>query len=119
MSRKYEDYTKSYQKTPKGKYLRQKVNAKNRGLKWEFTFETWWKVWQDSGKWEQRGRGAGQYCMCRIRDEGSYNPENVQVKLMEENSRENNENIKHRRIRENSEWEPTPWEKRVSAWDIY
>jgi hypothetical protein len=61
------------------------TNAKNsRKIKWDITFPEWWKVWQDSGKWEQRGKGKG-YCMTRIGDTGGYEVNNVEIKTISEN----------------------------------
>jgi hypothetical protein len=108
-----------YEKTPRGKYTRQRCNALRRGLQWKMTFEEWWQIWQDSGKWEQRGQASDQYCMARINDEGPYSAGNVAIITMAENSRQSVEGKVHRTIRENTEWMPTPWADRESAWDIY
>lgn len=59
-------------------YRQQRRNAFNRGIEWNFTLWLWWRVWRDSGKWDQRGRGRG-YCMCRIGDEGAYEAGNVYI----------------------------------------
>lgn len=85
----YEDYVKQYQKTPMGKYIRQRANANRRGIRWEFTFDTWWNTWQASGKWEQRGTQSDQYCMSRILDDGPYSPSNVRIQTMRKNSQQN------------------------------
>lgn len=78
---------KKWQK-PRERYNSHKSNAKVRGIEWLFTFETWVKVWVDSGKWEQRGNRKGQYCMARIGDKGPYSPNNVVIKTTEENKKE-------------------------------
>jgi hypothetical protein len=83
----YEKYVKAYNQTPKGKYIRQRANAKRRGIPWEFTFDTWWDVWEKSGKWEQRGKEANQYVMSRVHDDGPYSPGNVKVITMSANSK--------------------------------
>jgi len=75
--------------TPKGKYLKQKSHAQQRGIPWEFTFESWWDVWEKSGKWEQRGRESAEaYVMCRKGDTGPYSPENVRIETVAFNTRE-------------------------------
>jgi hypothetical protein len=117
MSRKYENYQKYYQQSPRGRYTTHRANSLRRGLDWEFTFEEWWQVWKDSGKWEQRGKSADSYCMARINDEGPYCADNVVITTMTENSRQACDGIKHRRVREATEWNPTPWADRKSAWD--
>lgn len=77
-----------YTKIPKGAYIRQRANAVRRGIKWDISFEEWWNVWQQSGKWEERGREAHQYCMSRKNDNGPYSVENVKIVTMKENSQE-------------------------------
>ena len=69
--------TQDWNKSPKGKFNRQKNNAKRRGIEWLLTFEEWWKIWEDSGKWLQRGLGRDVYCMSRRKDTGPYSVENV------------------------------------------
>jgi hypothetical protein len=75
-------------KTPQYYYNQHKQSAKRRGIAWEFTYETWWKVWEDSGKWEQRGCKAGQYCMRRKDDVGPYSPDNVFIGSVVDNNRD-------------------------------
>jgi uncharacterized protein (DUF433 family) len=75
--------------TPLAAYRTQERNAKTRGIAWNFTMWQWWQVWQASGRWEQRGRGNG-YMMCRIGDQGAYEPGNVFIATGCENSSEGN-----------------------------
>ena len=68
------------------RWHQQKAQAKNRKDKngnpilWKLTFEEWFKIWQDSGHWEQRGCGLGKYCMSRLNDVGNYEVGNVVIK---------------------------------------
>jgi len=71
-------------------YTQHKSNAKTRGVEFLFTFEQWRDWWVASGKWEQRGRGRGKYCMRRHGDIGPYSIENVFCGLNEENVRDGN-----------------------------
>lgn len=64
----------------------QKSGAKRRGIAWELTFSQWWSIWQESGHWEKRGRGAGTYVMCRNGDIGPYAVGNVFIALNAENT---------------------------------
>lgn len=66
------------------KFIMQRKNARQRGIGWNFTFKDWFAVWQESGHWEQRGRGKG-YCMTRIGDSGPYERGNVAIKTIGEN----------------------------------
>lgn len=71
------------------RYHDQRLKATvNRGLGWEFTFETWLEWWQGTGKLAERGNRRGQYCMARYGDQGPYAPENVRCCTTDENNRE-------------------------------
>ena len=65
-------------KNPGVAYYNQCRKAGYRGIEWNITFPEWWRVWQESGKWERRGRGKG-YCMARHGDSGPYSVENVYI----------------------------------------
>jgi len=112
----YDAYVKAYQKTAKGKYIRHRTNAIRRGIDWQFTFETWWQVWQESGKWEERGVGAGKYCMARYDDYGPYSPENVKIISMVENTKEMKKDRKQ--FMKMEDWDTNAWRKRNSPFDI-
>ncbi len=66
----------------------QKFTSGKRGIAFELTFEEWWDIWNRSGKWEQRGRCKGQYCMARFGDTGSYSVDNVRIITVKENQNE-------------------------------
>lgn len=70
-----------------GAFRRQKQNARLRGIEWRLTLGQWWSIWEESGKWDMRGRNAGQYVMGRLKDEGAYAVGNVQILLCSDNSR--------------------------------
>jgi len=67
-----------YTKTPAGRFYQQKRNAGKRGIGWGITLPQWWTMWQESGKWDLRGRGQG-YCMARHGDSGGYTIDNVYI----------------------------------------
>jgi hypothetical protein len=66
----------------------QRRNARRRGIAWSLTFEEWWAVWDASGKWPQRGKRRGQFCMSRHGDQGPYAAGNVFIQERSENDRE-------------------------------
>lgn len=68
----------SCERTPSGAYRKQKYTAKVRGIEWHLTLWQWWTIWQESGRWEDRGRGNG-YVMCRKGDQGAYSVDNVYI----------------------------------------
>lgn len=75
--------------TPKGKFSIQKRKAKQRNIPWLLSFEDWWSIWQESGKWEERGSSSSNFVMCRYKDLGPYSKENVFIATMGENGMEN------------------------------
>lgn len=79
---------KSDYSTPEGKFTQQMHQAKQRGIEWLLTFEQWWAIWQQSGKWESRGKRAGQYVMAREADTGPYAVGNVKIITFSENIKE-------------------------------
>ena len=66
-------------------YAQHKSNAKRRGIPFLLTLDQWKTVWLDSGKWNQRGRGIDNYCMCRVGDAGAYEVGNVFIDLHQRN----------------------------------
>lgn len=70
------------------KYACHKGKAKHRGIEFNLTFDEWWEIWQQSGKWEQRGCRKGCYVMSRYNDMGAYEIGNVFIQTHEENRRE-------------------------------
>lgn len=72
---------------PTRAYASQRQNAAKRGVGWELNLWQWWSIWQQSGKWAQRGRGQG-YMMCRKGDLGPYAVDNVFIATGPENSLE-------------------------------
>jgi hypothetical protein len=67
-------------------FVRQKCMAKHRKIEWLLTYEQWSEVWEQSGKWELRGRGKGKYCMSRKGDTGPYSIDNVYINECVKNS---------------------------------
>ena len=75
-------------KIAKQRYNEQKYRATSRGIDFQLTFDDWWNIWQQSGKWEQRGCRKGQYVMSRIGDTGAYSFNNVFIQLHEMNAKD-------------------------------
>jgi len=76
----------SVYQTPLGAFRNQRNNALTRGIVWDLTLWDWWRIWQQSGKWDQRGRAGDAYVMCRFKDEGGYTIGNVYVATLRHNS---------------------------------
>ncbi len=64
--------------TPLRAFCSQRANASRRDIGWELTLWQWWMIWQQSGHWEERGRGHG-YGMARFGDAGPYAIGNVEI----------------------------------------
>lgn len=69
-------------------YTMQRRQSRDRGIEWLFTLETWWAVWDASGRWEQRGRKLGNFVMARKGDVGPYSPDNVYICTCTQNLQE-------------------------------
>ena len=78
------------QSTVKQKYNVHKAGAKRRNIAFELSFEEWYDIWLSSGKWEERGKGANGYCMCRYGDKGPYAKDNVYIATNAINGKEAN-----------------------------
>ena len=63
---------------PLRKFNAQRGSAKRRGIEFGLNFREWWDIWQDSGHWNERGRGGG-YVMARFGDSGPYVVGNVEI----------------------------------------
>ncbi len=70
---------RKYRDTPNGVYVTARVNAARRGIEWQFTFESWWQLWERSGMFALRGRRVGAYVMARLGDSGPYAPYNCRI----------------------------------------
>jgi hypothetical protein len=71
-----------------GPFRHQRQGAKSRGIAWSLRLSEWWAVWQESGKWGDRGRGIGKFCMSRIADAGPYAVGNIHIQSCQQNSRD-------------------------------
>lgn len=69
----------SHDRTPTGAWHSQRANANSRGIEWNLLLWDWWNIWQQSGKWNDRGRTKGSYVMCRFGDTGAYEVGNVYI----------------------------------------
>lgn len=88
-SEQFRDVCGSYGEVSRSAYRafsQQQNSAAARGVEWKLKFWDWYSVWQESGKWEERGRGVGGYCMCRFGDEGAYELGNVYIDTFVHNS---------------------------------
>lgn len=79
---------RNWMATPRGKFSIQKRKAKQRKIPWELSFEEWWSIWEQSGRWDERGPNDG-YVMCRDMDTGPYAVDNVRIDSASNNRREN------------------------------
>lgn len=58
--------------------IQRKTAIHTRKIGWELSFADWWRFWQESGKWDERGRGKG-YGMSRYGDTGPYAKGNIYI----------------------------------------
>ncbi len=86
----------SNKESPFFKWSRHKANSKKRNIPFKISFADWWKVWEESGKWNSRGRGHG-YVMARYGDTDGYTIENVYICTSIENASDQYKSGKERK----------------------
>ena len=75
--------------SPMRRYKVQQGNAGARGIEWNFTFVSWWKIWLESGKWDKVGTRKGCYVMARYGDmKTPYSPTDVYICTVSQNSKD-------------------------------
>lgn len=96
--------------TKAGAYMHQLRSAEHRVIEFNLTFPEWWGIWESSGRWAERGRGKGRYCMARKGDVGAYAVGNIEIIKHEQNSADFYKNV-NRKIRD--ELNLTPRERTI------
>lgn len=74
----------------RGNVLKGRLDAEGKPIEFRLTFEQWNAIWDDSGKYQERGRRRGQYCMARFNDLGHYEVGNVFIQLHSDNVAQGN-----------------------------
>lgn len=77
-------------------FFNQRRFAETRGIEWKLSFPEWWRIWDDSGHWSERGRGKHRYCMSRPGDTGPYAVGNVEIITNQQNSSDSQKNRRKR-----------------------
>lgn len=72
--------------TPIYAFFSQRNNAIRRGIEFRLKLWQWWAIWQESGKWSERGKRRDGYVMSRFMDQGAYELGNVYIGTLSENS---------------------------------
>lgn len=65
------------------KFQVHRCKARARGVEFRLTLLEWWKIWTDSGHWDDRS--VTGYVMCRYGDAGAYEVGNVRIATAAEN----------------------------------
>lgn len=68
-------------------FIQQKNQAQWRGETWSIDFETWKRLWAESGQWYNRGRQRDCYCMTRRDHTEPWSVDNVMIITREQHSR--------------------------------
>jgi hypothetical protein len=75
------------------KFNRQRHQAKRRGKEFLLSFDEWLDIWDQSGHWQDRGKGKGKYNMSRYNDQGPYAVGNVFIQSHEGNASDGHKGI--------------------------
>lgn len=73
--------------TPIARFIQHRSNVMKKKIEWSLTLWEWWRVWNESGKYPERGRGKDNYCMARVNDAGVYAVNNVEIRKVIDNMR--------------------------------
>lgn len=73
-----------YRPRPYYVYLRQRLNALQRGIEWSLSFGQWWMFWEDSGQWENHGRGFNKFVLTRKNYKKGFHLDNVEIAVFSE-----------------------------------
>jgi NUMOD3 motif len=76
------------------RYVTDRYDAIRGGKGFELTFEEWFRIWTNSGHFNERGCRKGQYVMARTKDLGPYALGNVRICTVEENRAEQAANLR-------------------------
>lgn len=60
-------------------YYMQKRSAPSYGNVWNLSFPDWCNVWEESGKWNARGRGRGKFALARLDSSKPFEIGNVKI----------------------------------------
>lgn len=71
-------------KSPENTRIYSRFKANNRHAGFALSFPDWWRMWQESGHWQERGRGRG-YWMQRIDRSKPITADNVVIRSGREN----------------------------------
>ena len=72
----------------KRQFWNHQQRAKRKGIPFELTFDEWYKIWIESGHYENKGTKRGQFVMSRYGDKGGYTIDNVHIQTVGENTKE-------------------------------
>lgn len=72
-------FNKNYYKTPMGGYYAQRNYARRRGIQWDLRFVDWWRKWEGSGCWLNKGRGDKEYKLERISLTKGFSRDNIHI----------------------------------------
>lgn len=65
--------------SPVAAFNQGKAYARRSGISWTIGLTEWWSLWEESGKWELRGKHCGDYCMLRIDQGIGYEKGNIRI----------------------------------------
>jgi hypothetical protein len=87
------------------RYIRQRLNARNRGIEFKLTYVEWYDWWVAelaiAGPNAKRGRSRGGLVMCRFGDAGAYALGNIYCGT-------HSDNMRDARIPWTDEWPVSP-----------
>lgn len=80
-------YQRSHPNHPTRIFTSFRNNVRRTGIRFELTFPQWWRLWQESGRWDERGRGFG-YWMARWDSDQPWRLDNIRIVSGSERARD-------------------------------
>lgn len=80
------DQNLPWKESPVAKYRAKRGHAKLNNIDWDLSLSDWWKIWQDSGKWDSKGLSKGGYVMTRKDTSLPYTKDNATIMTLSESS---------------------------------
>lgn len=101
--------------SPAKQYVNQMRAAQKRGIGWELSFLQWCQIWDESGRYGERGRWADSYVMARLNDFGLYAVWNVYITTLSQNVADYQSELKRRGVRCADGYKRLPEQARAAA----
>lgn len=68
-----------FEHTPIARFIQHRNNVAKKNISWSLSLWDWWSIWNESGKYHDRGRTKDSYCMVLKKNADSYEVSSVEI----------------------------------------